>query len=115
MDGQLVPVSCPEQSSTACMASLADLRGDVAALRGRVDHLERENLELRMQAGYWKSRHRDAMRRIGELERQVEQLRGEKRQLQADLFGRRSETTSLKDRCLGSQIKWNFSGPFCER
>ena len=33
-----------------------------------------------------------------ELEQQVEQLQGEKRQLQADLFGRRSETTSLKDR-----------------
>ena len=36
--------------------------------------------------------------RIAELEQKVEQLEGEKRQLQADLFGRRSETTSLKDR-----------------
>ncbi|MGZ6662907.1 MAG: IS66 family transposase [Solirubrobacteraceae bacterium] len=80
------------------MDLVEDLRRDVAALRDRVHHLERENLELRQQAGYWKSRHRDAMRRIGELEQQVEQLRGEKRQLQADLFGRRSETEPLNDR-----------------
>ncbi len=87
MDGQLTQVRCPEQSSTQWLTLLEDLRRDVAALRDRVDHLERENLELRMQAGYWKSRHRDALRRIGELELQVEQLQGEKRQLQADLFG----------------------------
>jgi len=98
MDGQLIEVCGPEHSSTEWVTLLEDLRRDVAALHGRVDHLERENLELRMQAGYWKSRHRDALRRIGQLEQQVEQLQGEKRQLQADLFGRRSETTSLKDR-----------------
>ena len=98
MDGQLTQVCCPEHSSTEWVTLLEDLRRDVAALRDRVDHLERENLEFRQQAGYWKSRHRDALRRIAELEQQVEQLEGEKRQLQADLFGRRSETTSLKDR-----------------
>jgi transposase len=98
MDGQLGQVCCPEQSSTEWGTLLEDLRRDVAALRDRVAHLERENLQLRQQAGYWMSRHRDAVRRIGELEQQVEQLQGEKRQLQADLFGRRSETTSLKDR-----------------
>ena len=36
--------------------------------------------------------------RIAALEQKVEQLEGEKRQLQADLFGRRSETKPLKDR-----------------
>jgi transposase len=98
MDGQLAQVCCPEQPSTPWLTLLEDLRREVVTLRDRVDHLERENLELRMQAGYWKSRHRDALSRIGQLEQQVEQLQGEKRQLQADLFGRRSETTSLKDR-----------------
>src|SRR4051794_25958663 len=98
MDGQLIEVCGPEHSSTEWVTLLEDLRRDVAALHGRVDHLERENLELRMQAGYWKSRHRDALRRIGELELRVERLQGEKRQLQADLFGRRSETTALQDR-----------------
>jgi len=98
MDGQLTEVCCPEHSSTEWKTLLEDVRQDVAALRARVDHLERENLGLRQQAGYWQSRHRDAVRRIGELEQQVEHLQGEKRQLQADLFGRRSETTPLKDR-----------------
>ena len=98
MDGQLTEVCCPEHSSTEWKTLLEDVRQDVAALRDRVDHLERENLGLRQQAGYWQSRHRDALRRIGELEQQVEHLQGEKRQLQADLFGRRSETTPLKDR-----------------
>ena len=98
MDSQLAQVCCPEQPSTQWLTLLEDLRREVVTLRDRVDHLERENLELRMQAGYWKSRHRDALGRIGQLEQQVEQLQGEKRQLQADLFGRRSETTSLKDR-----------------
>jgi transposase len=98
MDGRLTQVCCPEHSSPEWVTLLEDLRQDVAALRDRVDHLERENLGLRQQAGYWQSRHRDALSRIGELEQQVKQLQGEKRQLQADLFGRRSETTSLKDR-----------------
>jgi transposase len=98
VDGQLTEVCCPEQSSTEWVNLLEDLRHDVAALRSRVDHLERENLGLRQQAGYWQSRHRDALRRIGELEQQVEHLQCEKRQVQAHLFGRRSETTALKDR-----------------
>src|SRR5271154_4572206 len=98
MDSQLAEVCCPDRSSNKWLTPLEDLRCDVAALRDRVDHLERENLELRQQAGYWKSRHRDAMRRAGELKQQVEKLQGEKRQLRADLFGRRSEATSLKDR-----------------
>jgi transposase len=98
MDGQLTEVCCPEHSSAEWVTLVEDLRQDVAALRDRVNHLERENLGLRQQAGYWQSRHRDALRRIAQLEQQVEQLQGEKRQLQVDLFGRRSETTALKDR-----------------
>ena len=67
-------------------------------LRAEVERLKRENLEFRQQVGYWMSRHRDALKRNAALEQKVEQLEGEKRQLQADLFGRRSESTPLKDR-----------------
>jgi transposase len=74
------------------------LRRDVAVLCDRVHHLERENFQFRQQAGYWQSRHRDAVHRISELEQKVEQLEGENRQLKADLFGRRTETTSRSDR-----------------
>lgn len=80
------------------MARVEDLRRQVSELHTKADRLERENLEFRQQVGYWKSRHRDALGRITALERKVEQLEGEKRQLQADLFGRRSEARPGADR-----------------
>jgi hypothetical protein len=64
------------------LAEVDELRADMAALR-------RENLELRQQAGYWRSRHADAVQRLAELEQENEQLRGEIRKLQAERFGRR--------------------------
>jgi transposase len=98
MDGQLVPVCCPEDTSSGLILLVAQWRQDLAELRAEVHGLRRENLELRQQVGYWKSRHRDALGRVAALEQRVEQLEGEKRQLQADLFGRRSETPSRHDR-----------------
>jgi transposase len=88
----------PSDSSTALFALVQDLDRQVSQLHDKVDRLERENLELRQQVGYWKSRHRDALKRVAVLENKVEQLEGEKRQLQADLFGRRSETRPGNDR-----------------
>ena len=88
----------PSDSSTALMVLLEDLCRQVSQLHAKVDRLERDNLELRQQAGYWKSRHRDALDRVSALEQKVEQLEGEKRQLQADLFGRRSEVQPGTDR-----------------
>jgi transposase len=85
-----------------CPPSVAELiwelRQEVAELRVEVSRLRRENLELRQQAGYWQSRHADAVRRIAVLERENEQLRGENRKLQAQAFGRRSEKQSRSDR-----------------
>jgi transposase len=98
MDGQLVQLSCPRDPTTELIALMEDLRREVSDLHAKVQHLERDNLELRQQVGYWKSRHRDALGRITALEQKVEQLEGEKRQLQADLFGRRSETQTRNDR-----------------
>src|SRR3954454_17119963 len=98
MDGQPVHVCGPSDSLPALIALVEDLRQEVAGLRAQVQGLQRENLELRQQVGYWKSRHRDALGRLTTLEQKVEQLEGEKRQLQADLFGRRSEARSRHDR-----------------
>src|SRR5271168_2303968 len=74
------------------------LRQELAELRAEVARLRRENLELRQQAGYWQSRHADAVRRIAALEKDNEQLRGENRKLHAERFGRRSEKQSGSDR-----------------
>jgi transposase len=98
MNGQLVQVCRPSNSSLELIALVATLRQEVAGLRAEVERLKRENLEFRWQAGYWKSRHRDALQRTTELERKVEQLEGEKRQLKADLFGKSTETTTRSDR-----------------
>src|SRR3954447_775630 len=98
MDSRLVQVCGPSDSVSALIALVKDLRQEVVELRADVQAVQRENLELRQQAGSWKSRHRDAPRRITALEQNGEQPEGEKRQLQADLFGRRSETQPRHDR-----------------
>jgi transposase len=79
-------------------ALVTRLLAEVAQLRAEVAQLRRENLELRQQAGYWQSRHADAVRRLAVLEQENDQLRGENRKLQAERFGRRSEKQSGSDR-----------------
>lgn len=77
---------------------LVRVLAEVDQLRAEVSHLRRENLELRQQVGYWRSRHTDAVQRVAALEQENEQLRGEIRKLQAERFGRRSEKQSSSDR-----------------
>jgi transposase len=98
MDGQLVQVFCPSDSLSESAARVVIPRQEWVELCAEVRRLGRENLEFRQQIGYWKSRHRDSLLRIAALEQKNDQLEGEKRRLQADLFGRRSETKPLKDR-----------------
>src|SRR5271167_355460 len=98
MNGQLVQICCPSGSSPELIDPVENSSREVVELRAEVERLRRENLEFRQQVGYWKSRHRDALLRVTALEQKVEQLEGEKRQLQADLFGRRSEAQPGKDR-----------------
>jgi transposase len=98
MDGQLVQIFCPSDSFSESVPLVEIPRQEWVDLCAKVQRLERENLEFRQQDGYWKSRHRDALLRIAALEQRINQLEGEKRQLQADLFGRHSETKPLKDR-----------------
>jgi transposase len=98
MNGQLVQDCRPSGSFLELIDPVENSSREVVELRAEVQRLQRENLEQRQQVGYWKSRHRDALLRIAALEQKVAQLEGEKRQLGADLFGRRSETTPLNDR-----------------
>jgi transposase len=77
---------------------VAQLRAEVAELRSEVAFLRKENLGLRQQVGYWKAMHAAANERGEAMQQDLEQVRGENRQLKADLFGRRSETPSALDR-----------------
>lgn len=70
---------------------LTQLRAEVAALR-------QDNLELRQQAGYWKSMHARALERLTAVEHDNEHLRGEVARLNAQLFGQKSEKQTRKDR-----------------
>ncbi|RPJ23468.1 MAG: IS66 family transposase, partial [Planctomycetaceae bacterium] len=68
-----------------------DLAALVVSLQEEVRQLRREVSTLRAEAGYWKSRHADALKRNEDLKRQLDQARAEVRQLQQRLFGRKAE------------------------
>jgi transposase len=87
-----------QQEVLALREEVAELRRENAELRRENTELRRENAELRQQVGYWRSRHADAAARVTKLEAEVVQLRGENRQLQARLFGQKSEQNTARDR-----------------
>jgi transposase len=98
MDGVLLTPLEAVPAEADLAPRVTRLLAEVDQLRAEVARLRRENLELRQQAGYWQSRHADAVRRLAALEQDNEQLRGEMRKLQAERFGRRSEKQSGSDR-----------------
>lgn len=98
MDGVLLKPLETRSADVDVAALVTRLLAEVDQLRAEVAGLRRENLELRQQVGFWRSRHADAVRRIAALEQKNEQLRGENRKLQAECFGRHSEKQSGSDR-----------------
>lgn len=87
-----------EHHAGECHELLDQLRSELISLRGAVDALRRDNLELRQQAGYWKGMHARALERLTAVEQDNEHLRGEVARLNAQLFGPKSEKQSRKDR-----------------
>ena len=97
MDGTLLdPPSAAEPADLSDL--VRELRREVRELRQEVVDLRRDNFDLRKELGYWKSMHARAVERERKLQAEVEQLRGETRALQDQLFGRRSEKNLPKDR-----------------
>ncbi len=94
MDGTLLESLGTVPADADLAVIVVRLLAEVDQLRAEVAGLRRENLELRQQVGYWRSRHADAVRRIAALEQENEHLQGENRKLQAERFGRRSEKHS---------------------
>jgi transposase len=76
----------------------ANLGTVVAKLEAEVAQLRREVSELRCEAGYWKSRHADAVRRNKKLQQELDEAQAEIKKLKADLFGKKSEKQTSKDR-----------------
>jgi transposase len=93
MEGALVD-QLPALEPAELAELVRQLRREVLELRQNVDQLRRANAELRQQVGYWKAMHARAV----QLGSEVEELRGENRTLQVQLFGRKSETAPSQDR-----------------
>src|SRR5215469_16399529 len=96
MDGVIVGSPLEKVREPAVLT--ARLLAENDQLRAEVAGLQRENLELRQQAAYWQSMHARAIQRLNAVQQELELLRGEIRQLKANLFGRKSEKQSSKDR-----------------
>jgi transposase len=82
---------CEKPVATNGCRSCSDLAAWVQTLEEEVRQLRREVATLRAEAGYWRSRHADAVRRNEQLQAELNQARGEIRQLKDKLFGRKSE------------------------
>jgi transposase len=83
--------------AAAGCSSREELLEQVAWLRQVVEGLKREVAELRCEAGYWKSRHADALGRMENVKQELEETRAENRTLKDRLFGKKSEKRN-KDR-----------------
>jgi transposase len=70
----------------------------ILEMREEISRLRREVSELRCEAGYWKSRHADAVKRNQKLQEELDQANAEIRKLKADQFGKKSEKQSSTDR-----------------
>ena len=84
-------VACPSRREAELAALVEKLLGEVAELRGEV-------AELRQQVGYWKGMFEQAKRKNDKLQKEVDLLRAENRQLKDRLFAAKSEKRPRKDR-----------------
>ena len=84
--------------TATCPSRAGELAVELAALRREVDQLRQQVSELRCEAGYWKSRHGDALKRNEILRDELAQAKGEIRKLGARLFGRKSERRAANER-----------------
>ena len=73
----------------------------VEKLLGEVAKLRDEVATLRQQAGYWKAMFERAKRKNEKLQKEIDSLRAENRQLKDRLFAAKSEKKPSKDRSNG--------------
>jgi transposase len=85
---------CPARREVELSALVEKLLGEVSQLRGEV-------AQLRQQAGYWKGMFEQAKRKNEKLQKEIDSLRAENRQLKDKLFAAKSEKKPSKDRSNG--------------
>lgn len=77
---------------------IGELRAENAELRRVNVELQRQVNELRRDAGYWKSRHADAVERNAKQQAELDKAKAEIRQLKDERFGKKTEKQSPSDR-----------------
>lgn len=95
MDATLVEDSVQADATSRHGAELSAL---VDKLLEEVGQLRREVGELRQEAGYWKGMFAQAKQKNEKLQKQIDELRAENRQLKDKLYGTKSEKKSSQDR-----------------
>ena len=91
-----LPISTPSTPETLVPCANCPA---LQRLEQELGELRRAVRELCCEVGYCKSRHADAVQRIGQLQEERDQSRGQIRALQDKLFGRQSEQSVPSDRC----------------
>ena len=86
----LEPLGETPEPSASCTNCPAVLR-----LERALEQLQRD---FRREVGYWKSQHAKAVKRIKQLEEELDQSRGQVHALQDKLFGRKSEKSAQGNR-----------------
>ena len=84
-------LACGSRREAELTALVEKLLGEVAQLRGEV-------ADLRQQVGYWKGMFEQTKRKNEKLQKEIDSLRAENRQLKDKLFAAKSEKKPSKDR-----------------
>lgn len=91
MDASQVQSDSLDEQVRTLLGAVDRLQADVGQLRSENEELREQVSKLRCDAGYWKSRHTDAVKRNELLQAELNQAKGEIRLLKADRFGKSSE------------------------
>jgi len=100
----------PDQSACSSRRE-AELSALVEKLLGEVFQLRGEVAELRQQVGYWKGMFEQTKRKNEKLQKEIDSLRAENRQLKDRLFAAKSEKKRSKDRSNGLDDREAAAGP----
>jgi transposase len=98
MSASLLEQNPADEQLRSLTTLVQQLRQEVCELRRENADLHRQVSELRCEAGYWKSRHSDAVKRNAKRQAELDQAKAEIRQLKDERFGKRSEKQSSTDR-----------------